>query len=59
MNKWLSRTFWLIVGILVTTCYFLYIGKIVEATWLSVMTTVTLYWVGNDVVNKYTDKKKQ
>jgi hypothetical protein len=59
MNRWLSRTFWMISGILITASFFLWLGKIVEATWLSVITTVSLYWVGNDVVNKYTEKKKE
>ena len=53
MNKWISRTFWLICVILVTTCVFLWTGKITESVWAGVITNVFLYWVGGDVVNKW------
>lgn len=53
MNKWLSRTFWLVVSILVTTSIFLWTGRVTEAVWSGVVTNVLLYWVGGDVLNKW------
>jgi hypothetical protein len=53
MNKWLSRTFWLVCSILVATSVFLWTKRITEAAWSGVITNVFLYWVGGDVLNKW------
>lgn len=53
MNKWLARTFLLVVTILVTASVFLWTGKVTEAAWSGVVTNIFLYWVGGDVLNKW------
>lgn len=53
MNKWLARTFFLVLAILVAACVFLWTGRITEAAWSGVVTNVFLYWVGGDVINKW------
>jgi uncharacterized membrane protein len=53
MNKFLSRTYWLIVGMIaLVTCLLIY-KYVTDIIWQGVAMGCVLAWVGNDVANKW------
>lgn len=53
MNKWLSRTYWLIIGVIALVTILLVRKFLTDDNWVSVTTMCVLTWVGNDVANKW------
>lgn len=53
MNKFMSRTYWLIVGVIaLVTCLLIY-KYVTDVIWQSVSMACVFAWVGNDVANKW------
>lgn len=56
MNKWLSRTYWMIVGMLATTTALLLSNNITDSIWQSVVVLLVGAWIGNDLTVKIKTK---
>lgn len=56
MSKWLSRTYWLIVGIIATTTVLLVNKYVTDVIWQGVVMGMALGWIGNDLTNKIKGK---
>ncbi len=53
MNKWLSRTYWLIVGVIALVTLLLIYKYVTDVIWQGVAMGCVALWVGNDVMNKW------
>ena len=58
MNKWLSRTFWLIVGVILISTLLLIGGHITDTIWQAVVVLLVGGWIGNDITNKIKGKNE-
>lgn len=59
MNKWASRTYWLIVALLVEVFALLIARYITPEIWLSATIMLASGWIGNDLTNKIKGKNEQ
>lgn len=50
--KWLSRTYWLVVALLIEVLVLLVTGYITAEIWLSATIMLAGGWIGNDLTNK-------
>ena len=57
MSKWLSRTYWMIVGMLATTTGLLLSNDITDSIWQSVVVILVGAWIGNDLTAKIKGKQ--
>ena len=53
MNKWLSRTYWLIVGVIATVTLLLMHKYVTDVIWQGVTMGLVIGWIGSDITNKW------
>ena len=53
MNKWLSRTYWLIVGVIATVTLLLMYKYVTDVIWQGVTMGLVIGWIGSDITNKW------
>lgn len=53
MMKWMSRTYWLVIGVISLVTVLLIRKYVTDDNWVSVTTMCVLAWVGNDVAAKW------
>lgn len=57
MSKWLSRTYWLIVGVITIVTLLLVNEYVTDVIWQSVTMGMVLGWIGNDLTAKIKGKE--
>lgn len=59
MNRWLSRTFWLITALLIEVLVLRVTNYITAEIWLSATIMLAGGWIGNDLTTKIKGKNEQ
>jgi len=58
MSKWLSRTYWLIVGVITIVTLLLVNEYVTDVIWQGVVMGMVLGWIGNDLTAKIKGKSE-
>ena len=56
MSRWLSRTYWLIIGVICIATYLLMTKYVTDVIWQSVVMGMVIGWIGNDITLKIKGK---